>query len=227
MLIAPFSLIRHFSIILKDSQLEQHVFRLIRHPPALHCSFLATSDPFISGFLVIHDPTLLLLCILVQLILINVQTILPQCWSPHILTPFTSLLSEPLPGSSPPDFASLMPTVLCNLFISHTPGNHPVSPVHSQSNLTKSSSFYWNLLITHSLMFICLLVQSVLVFLYLKPHVFNRFAFSLFPTCPTSFPPSCFMAFTWKTHDADYTHFFLRILCSDLKQQNTDGEKCI
>lgn len=31
--------------------------------------------------------------------------------------------------------------------------------------------------------------------------------FSLFPTCPTSFPPSCFMAFTWKTHDADYTHF--------------------
>lgn len=129
----------YFSIILKDSQLEQRVFGLYVIP----CSSLLFSGPPLlipsfPGSWFTSRPTLLLLCILVLLILINAQTILPQCWSPHFLTPFSSLLSEPLPGSC----LGLCITnaykfsVICS-FVT-LPGNHPVSPVHSQSNLTKN-----------------------------------------------------------------------------------------
>ena len=67
--------------------------------------------------------------------------ILPQPWSSHFLTLFSSPLSEPLPGSC----LGLCITntykfsVISVSFIT-LPENHPVSPVHSQSIMTKNPS---------------------------------------------------------------------------------------
>ena len=113
--------------------------------PALQCSIQPSGPPllipsFPSSWFT-SQSTLLLLCTLVQLILIYAQTILPQTWSSHFLTLFSSLLSEPLPGSC----LGLCITntykfsVISVSFIT-LPENHPVSPAHSQSILTKNPS---------------------------------------------------------------------------------------
>ena len=113
--------------------------------PALQCSVQPSGPPllipsFPSSWFT-SQSTLLPLCTLVQLILIYAQTILPQTWSSHFFTLFSSLLSEPLPGSC----LGLCITntykfsVISVSFIT-LPENHPVSPAHSQSILTKNPS---------------------------------------------------------------------------------------